>query len=558
MNNEEISRLSYKARIEWYKKRAFEVSEASLTVEDFKKESDPDIEEIRHTPDELISILDDLVIKSQKLEDKISFLCRNIVIPIDKDLQPEIFASVSEIDGSSKGEYISYSLYDSLLKQTENADNSVDLNYVVSRMTGDSVSDSIAIQDKISSSYNNNQEKDNAIGRYANRWLNNIVSWNEHDYKIRQIINFSDNYLDLNPDPAYVPWKLRRDVGEGRIDAGSLSDLWKHFSENYKERVNFFVDGISGTSNYGSPITPSPSIGDLTTRSIKYNNNFLERANQALDIDFASQLVCCFIQWGIRLDTKTLKGMRALLQLLQTGLTIDFRDVLNGIKDIFNNIFRGLLCYQMVSLIDQIIKSICDPIKRWINTPQQDIWNRVFACTPIDELINRYLVDAMDYLQDLLAGLMQNWYKQIEIKNIKNNMKVELLTEQKWIGEIAKMIDSIIAVTEMAAKCGVQFSPNSEETNQLVSNYNLDQNPDKYVFPEDPNPTVYNSFIGSNPSDTRENSVDPKKATKQETGVEGGKVSENNYETFLDCLKKIPVEYISGVAEWSDKSKGRP
>lgn len=554
LNDEDISKVGYKARIEWYKKRVFDISDSNVTLDDFLKEKNPDIEEIRHTPEEIIGILNDLASKASKLEDKIAFMSKNLTIPVDSAKQPEVSKSVNSLDPKSKGEYISYDLYDSLLRSYETANNNVDLNYLVGSTTGDISADSVAIQDRIFQGYADMQQKDNTLGRYANSWLNGIFSWNESDYKTRQILNFADNYLDINPDPAYVPWHLRRDVGEESIDVKNLSGLWQHFSADYSKRVDLFVDGITGAAT----LRPDPKIEGLTTRYIKYCNDFLERANQAFDIDWAADLVCCFMQWGIRLDTKTLKGLRAILQLLQTGLTIDFADVINGIKDVINNIFRGLLCHQLIGLIRQIKQAICDPLILWINNPQQDIWRKIFACTPIDELINRYIIEAISYLERLLDSLIQNWYKQIELKNIKNNVKLDLMTEQKWAGELAKLLDTIIAVTEMAAKCGVSYSPNNELPSQIVSNYNLDQNQDKYVFPDDPNPTIYNSFIANTPQPKDVQTASPTRATQQDAGAIGGRVSSNVPGSLSDCLKKIPVDDVVGVPEWDNKSQGRP
>jgi hypothetical protein len=437
-----------------------------------------------------------------------------------------------------------------LLKEQEYAYTNVDLSYVVNNTTGDIHADSLIVYDRIFQGFSDYNKQsvasDNAAQRYTNRWLNNIVSWNEHDYKIRQILNFADNYLDINPDPAYIPWKMRRDVGEERVDAEKYSDLWKYFSENYSAKVNDMVDGVKGIG----ALKPDPTIKDLTARYIVYTNSFLNKVNDVFDMNWAVDLVCCFMQWGVRLDLKTLKGLRAMLQLLQTGLFFDFRDVLNGIKDILNNIFRGLLCNQIIGFIKQILQGLVDPIKRWIHEPN-DAWRKIFACTPIDELINKYIVEAIDYIERLLTNFIQNWYKKIELQNIKNSIKLDIISNQKWAGELAKILDAIIAVTERAAQCGMQWAPEDEEVKQLISNYGLKDDSTSYVFPEDSNPTIYNSFIPADAIDKSAVSAAPATTTKFDDGAVGGKVSTNRPSGLDECMKKIPAEDVFGVKEWS-------
>lgn len=558
LNKNDISKVSYKAKIEWYKERAFDISDGKVTLESYLKEKNVDFELQEHSPEELISILDDLSSKARKLEDKIAFLSAALFIPVSRDSQPELFGAILSVDPASKGEKISYQLYDRILREQEHAYNNVDLDYIVSNTTGDVHSDSLAVYDKILQGFNDYNGKpvsgDNSTERYTNRFLNNIVSWNEHDYQIMQILNFADNYLDINPDPSYIPWKMRRDVGEERIDSGKTSDLWKYFSEEYSAKVGDMVTGIKSIG----ALKPDPTIQGLTTRYITYTNSFLNKVNEVFDMNWAADLICCFMQWGIQLDLKTLKGIRALLQLLQTGLFFDFRDVLNGIKDILNNILRGILCNQIIGLIKQILQGLVDPIKKWIHEPN-DFWRKIFACTPVDELVNNFITKAIDKIEGLLIKYIHSWYKKIELQNIKNSIRLDIISEQKWAGELANILDRIIAVSERAAQCGMQWSPEDEEVKQLISNYGLKSDSTKYVFPDESNPTIYNSFIPPNYSSINSSSnnaagtssASPLNVPSINSGAIGGGVSVNTPSSLDECMKRIPAEYVFGVREWS-------
>jgi hypothetical protein len=260
------------------------------------------------------------------------------------------------------------------------------------------------------------------------------------------------------------------------------------------------------------------------------------------------------MQWGVKLDLKTLKGLRAMLQLLQTGLTFDYNDVLNGIKDIINNIFRNVMCHQMVGLVTYIMQALVDPIKKWLNDPQDGLWNKLFACTPINELINKYIAESMEYVQQLMSQLMENWYKKIEIDNIKNTLKIEWKNNQKIMGELAQLLDWIIYATEAASKCGVGNSPDSETIAKLMNDYKIDDS-EVYEFPAEENPTVWNSFI-SQDSIVEANPVigaSPIGITPPPNATIGAPESSTSKRTpFEECLKNIPKNQIAGVKEWID------
>ena len=550
LSRQDASKVGYKANIEWHKDRLAAISDGSITLQDYLDEKNTDFETQPHTPEELIDVLQAIQKKAVKLEDKIAFLSDGLKIPVDKVRQPELSLAVSKIDSASNGEYISYSTYSKALSEYEAANSSVTLNYLVNNTTGDSSADSVIVHDAILNSYaasnGQGQPADNWTQRYLNRWMNNAVSWNEHEYQIQQILNFSDNYLDMFPDPAYIPWSARREVGQELYDAKSLEELWKNFSDDYAGKIENVKTGLGDLM----ALRPDSSIEDLTTRSIVYANKFMNKLNDIFDMNWAAHLICCFMQWGIKLDTKTLKGLRALLQLFSTGLSFDWKDIKNGIKDILNNIMRGILCNQLVGLITQILQRISDPIKAWINSPDEK-WNKIFACTPIAELIQTFITQAIDMLQNQLTGLIQNWYKQLEIKNIEQNAKVEVLEKQKICGELAKLLDGIIAATEMAAKCGIQASPNSEVVQQVLANYNSDT-PANYVFPEEASPTIYNSFISETPKETIEGSAAPVATVANSTqGSSTSSITDSPIAMSLaECLKKVPADEVSGVKEW--------
>lgn len=563
LNPKDFSKLDYKAKINWYKERMYAVNEGVVTLDDFLKTKEDNFETEPHTPDELIGILSDLQKKAVKLNGKIEFLSANLQIPVDKDKNPDISNEIAKRDSESRGEYLSYKVYDDLLKEQEYIKNQIKIKDLIEGSTGDEVMDSIMVQNIISNNYAKYNggtnpgtgtnpatvADSNGFQQFINVQANNLLSWNQHEYGAMQILNFADNYLDLNPDPAYIPWSVRREVGEELTDTESLGDLWNHFSTNYKGKTDNFIEGVGELT----ALRPDKRIQDLTTRSIVYANQFMNKLNDIFDMNWAVKLVCCFLQFGIRLDMKTLKGLRAMLQLLASGLTIDFQDILNGLKDILNNIFRGLLMNALVGLITELIQKMVDPIKKWLNDPESSLWNKIFACTPVSELINTYIVSAVDYMQRLLNKLIENWYKKMELKRIKQGLIVEKKTSQKWIGELASLLDAIIGVSEAAAKCGIRGTPSDDLPSQVTQSYNVGNVKEEYVFPEEEVPNIYNSFIPKDPDPKDAENVESAgqiNTAKFDHGPIGDKASTVESLKLSDCLANMPQEFIKGVKEW--------
>ncbi len=567
LNRDDVSKVKYKAKIEWYKERF-----AAITADkEIKKETPSDFLSYTSNPDELISILGDLNRKASKLDKRIDFMSDGLKIPIDTEKQSVVSKAVEGLDQESKGEYLSYRLYAQLLEQEEAAKNNLDLADVIGDTTGDPIADSLLVQDKLVTglaSYNAinppDVPGDNDLERYSNRYLNNIFSWNEHNYKTRQILNFADNYLGMFPDPSYIPWRLKGDTREEIRDTKNLSEFWKNFSDHFSGKGRKVTEALEGVTEKQKKLDetfrklppldfkkePIGAVHDLTKRSIEYTNNFLNGINEVFDMNYGADLICCFVRWSGSLDIKSLMGLRALLQLFQTGLYLDFNSIISGVKDMLNNIFRGLLTHDLVGLINQIYQRLVDPIKKWINNPDPR-WQKIFICTPIDELINTYLISAIDYVEGLLTGLIKNWYKQIEIKRLNFDLKLEIFPAQKKSGMLIKILDLVISALERSAICGTEDSPTGEEVQKIIQAYGI--GPDKpYIYTKEENPTIYNSFIPKTPLKEKEGEykLGGEFTTKFDTATESSGIGKLKKVKIDECLKKVMPENVVHITEW--------
>ena len=571
LNTEDASKIKYKAKIEWFKERFADITSGK----EIKKETPSDFLGYTSSPDELISILGDLNKKASKLDGRIDFMSVALKIPIDVEKQPIVSKAVEGLDAESKGEYLSYNLYCKLLEQEEAARDNLDLSDIIENTTGDPIADSLLVQDRLVTglaSYNAIKPPsvpgENAPERYTNRYLNNVVSWNEHDYNVKQILSFADNYLGTFPDPSYIPWSLKRDAREEIKSTKNLGEFWENFSGYFRGKGKKVTDAVTGIVEEQNKIDkefedlppldpkkePVGAIHDITKRGIEYTNSYLNGVDKIFEMNYGADLICCFVRWSGGLDIKTLKGLRALLQLFKTGLSLDFSDILASVKDIINNIFKGLLTHELIGMINQIYQRLVDPIKKWINNPDPR-WQKIFTCTPIDELINNYIISAIDYVEGLLTNLIKNLYKQLEIKNLNFGLKLEVLPAQKKIGQLTKILDVVISALERSAICGTESSPTGEEIQKVMQAYGI--GPDEpYIYTKEERPNIYNSFIPTSPSiEERETKLGGEFTAKFDTETKTSGIGK--IVRIDECLKKVMPEDIVHITEWFEDIKAK-
>lgn len=545
LNSLESGKISYRAKIEWFKERFAGISNQSTPIEESLEYAKKHDMFLNYTspPDELISILDDLQKKAKNLEDRIDSVSKNLKIPIDTIRQPDISAAVLKFDFESKGEYLSYPLYKSLLEQRQLAVDNINIMEIVDSATGDISADSMFVKNKILEGMAKSSEVikpeyagDNSLERYTNRYINNIFTWDEHDQQTRQILNFADNYLQINPDPAYSPWKLRQTTSYRKVRSRNLSEFWTNFSDEYRNQKNELVGGLQGLSS----LKPDPKIHDISKRYINYTNEILNGINSVFDMDYGSDLICCFVRWAGGLNIKTLKGLRALAQLLRNGLAIDYNSIVNSIIDIVNNILRGLIEDKLLGYLHQIIQRLLDPIKEWINDPDKR-WELIFICTPIDDFIHKYLIYGIEWIENQLESLIHNFYKRIELDYLKDSAEITLISENKWLSNLINMLDMVISSLNRSAICGTRWSPTGEEVQKLMRDYHLGQY-EPWEYPEEETPTIYNSFA--------KRISEEGKIIKMGTDVVDAGVGDYAEPKINECLRMLKPDEIIPIKQW--------
>lgn len=562
LNQEDTNKLNYKPDIEWYKERMYRVAEEEKPKDRLYTPTEEDID-----PDQLLQNYRDLTKKAQKLDSVIDELSMALSIPIDTEKQPEVSDAVARLDPSSKGEFLSYTLYRDLINQDEAGRTNIDLNFVLNNATADNQANSNLIYNQ----YIEGQKTYTAVPplervlsteggvpaeeRITNTILNNMTNWNEHNSAVRKIINFAQGWLGITPDPAYIPWTFKEDVKRKLTEYTDIDNLLTQYTSMVGD-----LGGIAETF----PTTPLTLAGDLwdSLQGKRDNdNNFFNEINRIFSMSYGADLICCFVAWAGGLDTRTLYALRMILQLASNGLSLDWGNLYNTFLSIINSLFRNIVCGQLIALVDRIFQMITDPIKRWLNSKEEK-WQKLFLCTPVDEFINIYIVGGLEALEKWLTDIIMNFWKRIQIDKYLEEGKIEIFGKKKWLADLSRLLDLIIATIGRSALCGQENSPTGDEIRRFMEAYNVGPI-FNYEYLEEENPNKYNSFIREEVTiertidqETGEVKLQEKTVARFDTGTRTADLNEGSV-NIDKCLKKVAEEDVFSVQEWMAEIKLR-
>jgi hypothetical protein len=514
LNQVDSSKLNYQADIEYFKERIAGLQSGFVNPV-VTATTPPDA-------DQQITNLKDLSKKISNINDRIDYESAGQSIPIDKTKDASVSSVVLELDPSSGGEKISYTLYKKLSDDVAKASNSLDLNAMIQSSSLDVFSNSSLIQKQLNISYGPTAPVD-------------------YDAKAKQVINFADEYLGEFPDPSLIAWVFKKDAVYDYYKTSNYVDLWNNFSTIGNQHSSSF-----GGQFQGHPaLTPTDTLVQVTNNYLNNTNSYMNDLNDLFNIRWSSDLLCCFIKFNIRLDNKSLKGFRTLLCMLRMAMNMDFRDLLRNLESMLQNMLRSMILTQLMNLIQQMIQRLVNPLKEWLNSSGDDPnWNKALQCLPVKVLLSTYINNAIHTIEKLFNRILSELYKDINIKEIHNNAKLSQAKQNQWIGTAIKILDMIERLMQLAAQCGQTGTPNAESAQKVIDSYNID-NPVTYQYPVDPNPNIYNSFI--NPEQKQQAAEGAQGAsTTNQTVVYGTSPSTKT----SDCLKNITNDDMPKPIVW--------
>jgi len=400
----------------------------------------------------------------------------------------------------------------------------------------------------------------NQAGVYANMMLNNITNWNENEYYIRQIVGWAQGYLHSNPDPAYIPWTFKEDVRRKIGEYKSVDGLMGSYTD---------LAGQTGeaATSLKNPLKLPMDFWDSLNGKGDSDNNFFNQINEIFSMSYGPDLICCLVAWAGGLDLKTLYALRLALQLMSNGLQLDLSNLFNSLISVINSFFRNIITGQLIALLDLLFQTITDPIYRWLNSNDEK-WRKLFLCTPINELVDIYILGGIEKIEDLLTTKILQFWKQVEIDTYYEGSKTENLKKNKQLHDLSKILDIIIASIGKSTLCGQEASPTGDEVNRFMEAYKIGPTW-SYEYAEEENPNEYNSFVRTTNElretpvidpvtglPTGEMSVEEVQVARFDTGTATADLGQDKA-NISECLKKVKSEDVFSVPEWMEDIRAR-
>ena len=509
----------------------------------------------------------DLKKKASKLDKVIDDISMAMSIPIDKEKQPRISYAVNKLDPASAGESLSYSLYRDLIDQQEAGEKNIDFEWLIENSTDDPFANSDLLQNKYLEGVSTKtqvtkiepkQESVDMMSVYANTMLNNITNWNEHEFYVRQVVNWAQGWLYNTPDPAYIPWTFKVDMKKKILEYDNMDQLLS----TYTDLGNNFGGAVFGALK--NPLSLPRDLWDSLNGKAENDNNFFNKINDIFSMNYGADLVCCFVAWAGGLDMRTLYALRLLLQLADNGIRLEFSSILNSLLSVVNGFMRNIIAGQLIAILELIVQTVTDPIYRWLNSKDPK-WKKLFLCTPIDEAINIYVLGAIEKIEDMLEEKILQFMKKVENDNYFEEKKTEKAEKNSIIQTLLRILDIIIASVGKSTLCGYNIASITSGTNPVIKNFSdsYKSGPRWYfTYEEDENPNEYNSFI------KEKTTVRQEPIINEETGESTGKTkvveevsrsfysgtagfdSEAEKANIDQCLKRVSQEDVFSVQQW--------
>lgn len=552
INKEESGKINYKGKTSYHKKRNYRVEEPKKkTDKQYLPESrKPEVVALRNK-------FSDLKKKATKLDAVIDSLSMAMSIPIDVNKQPRISYAVNQLDPSSKGEYLSYTLYRDILNQQELGQSNTDLDWLIENMTDDPYSNSdLLYNNYIEGAQKYTQippiktsiEGPNMWNVYGNMMLNNITNWNENEYHIRQIVNWAQGWLYGSTDPAYIPWTFKEDMKKKIMEYDNLDGLLGAYSD-LTNNVGTAFDSLK------NPLSLPMDLWDSLNGKADSDNNFFNQINEIFSMSYGADLICCFVAWAGGLDMKTLYALRLILQLAANGIKLELSSLFNSLISVVNAFTRNIILGQIIALIELLIQTVTDPLYRWLNT-NNNKWQRLFLCTPIDEAINIYVIGGIEKVQDILEDKIQQFMKKVEIDTYFEEQKTEKIKKNKVLQTLIDLLDTIIAAVGKSTLCGQEIAATVGGVSRFSDSYKAGPSW-TFSYAKEENPNEYNSFmvektVVEEESDSEGNITIEEKTTSHEFLGTDGFDYETESTSIDKCLKKTSQDNVFSVQEWME------
>ena len=553
INKEDSGKINYKPDVEWHIDRMYAIAAGSEDQSERYKPS-----EVKIDAKELLKKFEDLKKKATKLDDAIDTLSAAEKIPIDTVRQPKVSFAVKNLDAASNGEYISYELYKGLSLQMEEGSKALSLDWLIENQTNDVQANSDLIYYRYGaaagatteSSVDFSKKKESPWSEIGSEILDGVSEWASQDFFIKQVMDFSNTFLAKTRDASYIPWNFKPDVRRKLAEYDNIGE----FLTQYTDFVKDLSETTEGMPN--SPLELARDFFDAFDGKADSDNNFFGKINDVLGFNYTADLVCCFSGWAHGLDLKTLQALRMILSIVANGVSLDFGSLMNTLVNIINNLFRDVIGAPILGLIDKVFQLITNPIRNWLNTDDEK-WRKIFLCTPIDELVNTFVLGGIAYLEQMLIEKVMDYLKLLEIDVHFEECKVTLMEKTKKLDALIQLLDMIIGIVSRLSYCGLENSPLRDRVSRTLDNLEISPNWN-YTYPPEEEPNEYNSFVKH--ITTVETITDP------ETGAE--EVVERIETSFVEeittnkiavskeqidaCLKRVAEEDVFSVQEWME------
>jgi hypothetical protein len=265
------------------------------------------------------------------------------------------------------------------------------------------------------------------------------------------IIRYVENYVSRHPE-GYETWMAYADLKRLREDAKVTYIYAREYSADHRMLLDYSYKsshtqpgvGFFGKLAGVSVMMTGAHYQTLQSKLAGIDLGITSIAS-VLTNQFALDVLCCLARFFGRQNLKTLKRIRALLQVAANGMYSSLGQGLTepwGVMDwVVNGVLQGA-----VSFVEQVFTRAVADVHGWINLRNAEQWDALSECPLILDLLE-FIIQAIARLRNIMFNMVNryvgnvNWKYQSMFRRWGTTYENRRL--RTIIGILTRVIDAI-------------------------------------------------------------------------------------------------------------------
>ncbi len=272
------------------------------------------------------------------------------------------------------------------------------------------------------------------------------------------ITRYVENYVSRHPE-GYESWMAYTDLKRLREDAKVTYVYAKEYSADHRMLLDYSYKSTHtqpGVGFFGklagvSVVMTGHHYQALTSKLAGIDLAITGMAS-TMTSQFGLDILCCLARFFGRQNLKTLKKIKALLQVMANGMNGNLGQVLNepwGVMDmVMNSVLQGA-----VTFVEDIFAKAVADVGGWMNLRSPDQWEALAECPLILDLID-YIIQAVARLRNIMFNMINKYVGNVNWRYQGMFRRWGTVYENRRLRTVLGILNRVIDAIETCSDLG--------------------------------------------------------------------------------------------------------